>query len=133
MATTNKSWTEGRRKSFITSVLRGGYRRWPPKYECLNGAFTEKKINIKTGRVSKHFKCNECQQEFPTSGVNVDHILPIVNPSEGFISWDSFIEGLFCSIDNLQVLCSECHTAKSLIENNKRKKNVSNKKTKKTT
>ena len=133
MGNTQKEWTAGRLKSFITSVLRGGYRRYPPKYECLNNAFTEKKLNTKTGRESKHYRCNKCKEEFPTSGVNVDHILPIVNPSEGFVSWDSFIEGLFCPINNLQVLCSDCHTEKSATENYKRKISADNKKNKKTT
>jgi len=28
----NGEWTEGRYRSFITSTLRGGMRRWPPKW-----------------------------------------------------------------------------------------------------
>ena len=83
--------------------------------------------------MSKHFKCNKCKQDYPTSEVNVDHIKPIVDPVKGFTTWDSFIENLFCDGTNLQVLCTTCHSEKSLLENNKRKKNVSNKKTKKTT
>ena len=120
MATTE--WTEGRRKSFITSVLRGGYRRWPPKYKCLENAFIDKRINESSKRLSKHYKCNKCKGIFPTSKVNVDHIKPIVNPAIGFTSWDDFIDNLFCSIENLQVLCTDCHTLKTQKENKKRKK-----------
>lgn len=127
----NTNWSDGRVKSFITSVLRGGYRRWPPKYECLNEAFVEKKVNEKTKRLSKHYKCNKCKNDFPTSEVQVDHIKPIVDPEIGFLSWDLFINNLFCFKDNLQVLCLECHKSKSLKENNKRNKNASNKKIKK--
>ena len=36
MAASKNEWTAGRIKSFITSVLRAGSRRWPPKYETLN-------------------------------------------------------------------------------------------------
>ena len=35
MGTTAMSWTQGRINGFITSVLRSGMRRWPPKYQTL--------------------------------------------------------------------------------------------------
>ena len=47
-------WTEARYRSFITSTLRAGSRKWPPKYETLNAAKTEKKTNEKTGRLAQH-------------------------------------------------------------------------------
>jgi hypothetical protein len=43
----------------------------------------------------------------------VDHVLPVVDPIEGFKDWDTFIKRLFCSKENLQVLCSACHTKKT--------------------
>lgn len=114
-------WTEGRLKSFITSTLRGGFRRYPPKYEVLKEAFVSKQVNEKTKRISSHYKCNNCQGLFPTSDVQVDHVSPIVCPIEGFVSWDKFIENLFCSKKNLQVLCKPCHSVKTKSENLKRK------------
>ena len=42
------TWTEGRRRAFITNALRAATRKWPPKYETLNDAKTEKKINPRT-------------------------------------------------------------------------------------
>jgi 5-methylcytosine-specific restriction endonuclease McrA len=119
--TKSNEWSTGRLKSFITSHLRGAFRRYPPKYEILKEAFVGKKINEKTKRLSAHYLCNKCKKEFPTSEVNVDHINPIVNPEEGFVSWDKFIENLFCSKDNLQILCSKCHDAKTREENSLRK------------
>jgi len=101
-------WTEGRRKSFITSVLRSGYRRWPPKYETLKDAQTGKKENAKTKRIAMHYKCNSCKKDYPAKEVQVDHIEPVVD-SKGFSSWDIFIERLFCEKENLQVLCKACH------------------------
>lgn len=105
-------WTEGRFNSFVTSILRSGSRRWPPKYEVLNEAKTEKKINVKTGRLAQHFKCMGCLGEFTSTGVQVDHITPIGRDR----SWDDFIAGLFCEAENLQVLCVACHKAKTLSE-----------------
>lgn len=123
MVATKTSWTEGRIKSFITSVLRAGSRKWPPKYNTLNSACVGQKINEKSGRLAKHYKCKKCKQDFPAKDVTVDHIKPVVGP-EGFVSWDLFIERLFCPEKNLQVLCKSCHSIKTKKETTKRKKNV---------
>lgn len=120
MMSTNKrskfnggKWTEGRFRAFVTSVLRAGSRRWEPKYETLNKAKTEKKINEKTGRLAQHYRCKKCKQEFTAKDVQVDHIKPVVNPSKGFISWDDYIDKLFCEAKNLQCLCVQCHRKKT--------------------
>ena len=60
-----------------------------------------------------HYVCNSCKKEFPSKEVNVDHILPVVDPITGFVDWNTFIERLFCKEENLQVLCSKCHTEKT--------------------
>ena len=117
---TNKEWTEGRLKSFITSTLRGGFRRYPPKYDSLKEAQVGKKINSKSQRLAMHYKCNRCKEAFPAKEVQVDHILPVVCPKKGFESWDIFIARLFCSSDNLQVLCKVCHGIKTKDERVKR-------------
>jgi 5-methylcytosine-specific restriction endonuclease McrA len=115
-------WTEGRRRSFIMSVLRGGYRRWPPKYEVLKEAFVGKKLNKKSNRQSNFYKCASCKKEYPTKEVQVDHIVPVVSPLEGFSSWDTVINNLYCDRTNLQVLCVTCHSKKTKQENEERKK-----------
>lgn len=112
------TWSAAKRKAFIVSVLRGGSRRWPPKYETLNEAKTEKKVNSLTGRIAQHFRCASCNGEFPAKQVNVDHILPVVDPVVGFVDWNTFVENLYCEKDNLQVLCSTCHTTKTSMEKN---------------
>lgn len=107
-----KEWTKARWHSFVVSILRSGTRRYPPKYECLNEAKTEKKINAKSGRLAQHFKCNGCKKDFPATDVQVDHIEPIVG-RKGFTTWDDFINNMFCGKDNLQVLCLTCHHTKT--------------------
>lgn len=102
------TWTEARFRSFIKSILRGGSQRWGPKYETLNEACVGKRINAKTGRLAKHFKCCKCTQEYPQKEVEVNHILPVV-PLSGFDSWDGVIERLFCEKDGLEVVCKPCH------------------------
>ena len=116
----SNGWTEGRLKSFITSTLRGGFRKFPPKYETLKKASVGKKINAKTKRMAEHFTCNMCKGEFPAKEVNVDHISPVVCPYTGFVDWNTFINRLFCDGGNLQVLCSPCHDLKTAEERKER-------------
>ena len=70
------------------------------------------------------YKCAGCGQEVPPTiydedkkkrvkNICVDHIVPTVDPEVGFTSWDDVVEGLFCEIDNLQLLCKACHDSKT--------------------
>lgn len=88
-------------------------RRYPPKYETLNEAFTTQKINPKTKRLAKHYACASCGEDFPAKEVQVDHKVPVVDPTQGFINWDTYIPRLFCEKENLQVLCKGCHDVKT--------------------
>lgn len=106
------AWTEGRFDSFVTSALRSASRRWPPKFQCLNDAKTEKKINIKTGRMAQHYRCALCNEEFTAKDMNVDHIKPI---GRG-LDWNEFINRLYCETSNLQAVCVPCHKIKSKAE-----------------
>jgi len=115
-------WTEGRLKTFITSLLRAGFRKYPAKYETLNAAKRGKKVNPASGRMAEHYECNKCKKHFPLRDIQVDHILPVVCPKEGFQGWEVYISRLFCSAKNLQVLCSTCHDKKTAIERKKRTK-----------
>ena len=102
-------WTEARFNSFVTSALRGAFRRWQPKYTCLKQSFAESRINKKSGRMAKHYLCTTCGNSFHQKEVQVDHIVPI---GKG-LSWNRFIEALFCEAENLQVLCKVCHKEKT--------------------
>ena len=109
------TWTRGRFDSFVTSILRSGSRRWGPKYQTLNNAKTEKKINPKSGRLAQHFRCAKCGEDFVAKDVEVDHVVPIGTEK----TWDQFIDGLFCEADNLQVLCKPDHKQKTKEEKKK--------------
>jgi 5-methylcytosine-specific restriction endonuclease McrA len=122
MAGVKGEWTEGRYRSFITSVIRGGFRRWPNKYIAIKQAYIGKKLNESSGRPAMHYQCAICNEEFPAAQIQVDHIDPVVDPATGFTSWDSFIERLFCSADNLQVVCKPCHKIKTQEEKQQRKR-----------
>ncbi len=115
-------WTAARFNSFVTSTLRSGARRWGPKFDTLNSAKTEKKINPKSGRLAQHFQCGLCNEEFTQKDMQVDHIDPAVDPKKGFESWDVFIDKLFCEAENLQAICKSCHGIKTAEEKKIRKK-----------
>jgi hypothetical protein len=108
-------WTEARYRSFVKGNLRSATRKWGPIQECRKGASTRRGF----------YRCAGCGEEVTAtvvierSRVNnifVDHIEPIVDPSVGFTTWDNVIEGMFCEIENLQVLCKACHDGKCLEE-----------------
>ena len=114
-------WTDARFRSFITSALRAASRRWPVKYKALKEAFVGKQTNVKTGKIAMHYKCASCKGIFVAADVQVDHILPVVDPKKGFVSWDVYITRMFCEIDGLQVLCRPCHRFKTQKEKLERK------------
>ena len=118
------NWTEGRLKSFITSVIRGGFRKYPSKYEALAAAKVGKKVNKATGRVAEHYKCAVCLSTFPAKEVQVDHMDPVVCLKKGFVDWDTYIKRMYVEADKLQVLCKPCHLKKSNEERKQRKSNV---------
>ena len=111
---------EAKLKNFVVSQLRGSFRKYYVKYEVLNEAKTEKKVNASTGRIAQHYRCNGCKKEFVQSQVQIDHVCQVIKAT-GFTTWDDYINSLFCSKENLQVLCLTCHKAKTKEENAERR------------
>lgn len=107
----SNKWTQGRFDTFITAALRAASIKWPPRFEVLAEARTEKKLSDK-GRMAQHYRCAHCQGEFTSTNINVDHIIPVGTCK----TWDTYIKRLFCEKDNLQVLCTTCHKAKTAKE-----------------
>lgn len=114
-------WTDARKRGFIISLLRKGFSRFPAKYEALKKAFVGRKPNKATGRLAAHYKCAKCKKEFVKVDVEVDHIVTVVDIEKGFTSFEEYVDRLFCSPDNLQILCKPCHRKKTLAEMKKRK------------
>lgn len=112
-------WTVARFFGFLRSGMREKFNRYPPKYEALKRAMHivvigEYKTGPNKGKVklAKHYKCAACEQLFMQKDVQVDHI----TPAGSFKSFDDagpFLEKLFCSVDDLQVLCKPCHNIKT--------------------
>lgn len=116
----SQTWTEAKYTNFIKNILRQGSRKWAPIHQAMKKANTSRGLYL----------CNGCNKKVPLTtkvgpkrhkNIFVDHIEPIVNPDKGFTTWDDFIEGLFCELENLQVLCKSCHDIKTKEENDRAK------------
>lgn len=106
------TWTEAKYRSFIRGNLRRVTMRWGPIANCLKAARTSRGIYLCAGcgrEVEATVKVNGRR----VKNVHVDHIIPIVDPNVGFVSWDELINRMFTEADNLQCLCGECHKIKT--------------------
>lgn len=70
------------------------------------------------------YKCAQCKRMYKRRTVQVDHTVPILDPETGFPKlsdgsddWSTYIKRMFCSVDNLQILCKRCHSKKTKAEN----------------
>lgn len=98
-------------KSFIISTLRRASYRWVGRTQALRAARIERGL----------YQCNSCKSSFKNKEIRLDHILPIIPVETGFISWDDYINRLFCDASSMQVLCLTCHDSKTNIEKEQRK------------
>tara|TARA_R110002153_G_scaffold246678_3_gene402574 strand:- start:5703 stop:6101 length:399 start_codon:yes stop_codon:yes gene_type:complete len=105
--------TESAFWSMIRSALRQKSRWWKPvskRKEQSRRAY--KGINK---RQKWEYQCNKCKDWFKSDEVNIDHIEPAgsLNCSNDL---PSFVDTLFCEVDNLQTLCKVCHDEKTQLE-----------------
>lgn len=128
---------------FLMKILRSSFRKTPLYNE------TKKRAKTYVIEYSKHgkpmdrvrFTCAECKRLFLDKAgakeIAVDHIIPVIDPEKGWEGIEVYIKRLFCSIDNLQVLCNykgkrdgklSCHKIKTKEENLKRKQSRKKKK-----
>lgn len=88
--------------------------KWAPISQCQKEARTRRGF----------YRCAGCGQEVPATvkqegsrrrvkNIHVDHIDPIIDPAVGWTTWDDCIDRMFSELDNLQVLCGDCHKIKT--------------------
>lgn len=99
-------------KQFVINQLRRASWRWPPRNQAKNAAKTARNC----------YTCAICKGSFPNKSVNVDHILPVVSTTTGFVDWNVYIDRLYCNLEGFQVLCDDCHDKKTASEREERKK-----------
>ncbi len=98
---------------WLRSQLRRVSRRWPPVYQAL--ALAKVPYVGDNKRKKWLYKCANCLELFDGKQVAIDHVQPCgtLKSKEDIAT---FVENLFCEVDNLQVLCSTCHDIKTLSE-----------------
>ena len=102
--------------SFIRSTLRQKSRWWKPILIAKEKA--KRKYEGFNKKQKYEYQCNCCKKWFPAKEINVDHIIPAGN-LQSAKDLPGFVERLFCEVDNLQVLCTDCHDVKTKKESNK--------------
>lgn len=95
-------------KTFCIAALRRASYRTPMRNAALAKARIDKGI----------YECAICKEQglsvrHPRKNVQVDHIIPCVDPIVGWINLDEFASRLFCEVDGLQVICKPHHKEKS--------------------
>jgi 5-methylcytosine-specific restriction endonuclease McrA len=103
-----------RKKQFVINTLRKASYRWPTRSEA------EKRSRVDRGL----YKCEnpKCGHIGPRKDFVMDHVIPVVDPVEGFVSFDVYIERMFPdSAKGWQRLCHQCHDIKTETENSTRK------------
>jgi hypothetical protein len=91
--------------------------RWYARNEAIKKSFVKKE-----GRCHLH-RCATCKGLFKRSGVEADHIEPVVpvTTTRKDLTLDEFCANLCVLPDEFQVLCKDCHLLKTEIENEQRK------------
>ena len=98
------------KKTWIMAGLRRMSYRWPPKNEAERAARVDRGL----------YKCATCEGSFKAGEYAIDHITPLVSVKEGYTTWDEVINNLFCDKEGFQILCHECHSLKTDLEDKMR-------------
>jgi len=94
-------------KTYVKAALR---RTW--------GRSKQRQAALKAAKIAYgQYTCALCKGVHRRKYIQVDHIVPVGK----FISFDLYIERLFCPAKELQVLCVECHKNKTKKDKKKMK------------
>jgi len=110
--------TEAAFWQFIRNSLRRRSMIWKPVHLCKENAKRPYKGTNK--RQKYEYQCNNCKKYFKGIDINVDHINPVESLTCA-ADLPTFVENLFCEVDNLQCLCNGCHKIKTDKENASRR------------
>lgn len=112
--------TESQFWGMIRATLRQKSRWWKPVSLCREKA--KRKYTGPNKRQKFEYQCANCKKWYSGKDIAVDHIVPAgtltcANDLSGFI------DRLFCEVDGLQCLCTNCHDIKTKEDKVKLKQN----------
>lgn len=85
------------------AYIKAALRRVWGKSQQRRGALNAAKVSYGM------YQCDECKLIHKRKDIDVDHIIPIGK----FVTFDLYIERLFCDTSGLRVLCKPCHKLKT--------------------
>lgn len=94
----------------IMSLRRASYR-WKHRWSA------EKRSRVARGE----YFCEHCGIIGKKHDMQMDHVIPVVDPIEGWKDFDTFIDRLYVNETGWQRLCKPCHSEKTKQENSIRK------------
>lgn len=109
-----------RQLAYIQSAIRTAYKKMPQAKDGSKKAIDECWTNARVGYGK--YKCNICQGIFGPKEVHRDHVEPVIDPTTGFVDWNTFHERVNPPLEGWQILCHDCHHTKSAEENRLRRK-----------
>lgn len=123
-----------RLKNLIVGAFRKLSYRWGPRNQAKAKAKVDSSLYrcVKCGCLCYEGTSEDNFQEFlfqyedyevKSRKGSMDHIIPVIDPVEGFQSLDILASRMFVPIDGWQYLCYDCHKEKSGIENSTRRLN----------
>jgi 5-methylcytosine-specific restriction endonuclease McrA len=110
------------------NLAKGALRRAFTKseiYKQIRDAHVVEHSDPNRPRVSRWAWCASCGEIFPAYTGSVDHIAAII-PLDKLteeMTIGEIAEAIYCDPSNLQFLCQDCHTRKTLGENAIRREN----------
>lgn len=103
-------WTEAEFFGFIRSNLRLMSRKWNPRKLAEHRARAP--YTGPNKRQKWKYQCARCWGWFKRTEVEVDHVEPC-GTLKSFDDAGEFLRRLLVEVDGFEVLCEECHQAKT--------------------
>jgi 5-methylcytosine-specific restriction endonuclease McrA len=97
-------------KNYVIHILRRASLRWKPR----NAAFKAARVGY------GEYVCSNCGQIKRRKEVQLDHVIPVIDPKEGYKNLDTYAERLLVPQEGWAVLCIECHDVKTKQEDGER-------------
>lgn len=108
----DKEAFEKHKFNYVKNALRIATYKWP----YFNMALTRQRKDRGL------YECESCKSCFGPKEINKDHIVPVIDVQKGFTTWQDYIDRLFVNSEGIQILCLSCHTSKTGVENEIRRK-----------
>jgi 5-methylcytosine-specific restriction endonuclease McrA len=106
MSTRNAIRREFSRSPLVIEMMKENKRHVPKFNSDGSRAKVDAVEHLCTG-------CKEWKRSSKGNKVAIDHIIPVVDPEQGFIDFNTYFKRMFVSRDNLQKLCGDCHQKKT--------------------